>query len=310
MLEADALPAIELEGASGFFRLRHHLLLDHVGEQHVHVVAAEEDVIADGDALEHELAALVDRRDDGEVRGASADVDDEHDVARGDVLAPRVSPVGEPRVEGGLRLLEERQVLETGGIRGLRGELTRRGVEGRGHREHDALLREREVGVALGDDVVPRLDQVLEIAPRRLDRADALDVLRSAGREDRGAAIDGGMAEPALRARDHACRRIDAAGAGVLADDVRARLVPRQRLRAVTLMSDVEEGRQELARLDRPLSDELGDREHLRHGRLGGVVRGDRRIRDGAVGGAEIDPDDVTRRAHSSTSACATMRAS
>ena len=52
-----------------------------IGEREVHVVAAEQDVVADGDALERQLAALLAHGDQGEVGGAAADVADQDDVA-------------------------------------------------------------------------------------------------------------------------------------------------------------------------------------------------------------------------------------
>ena len=65
-----------------------------VRERQVHVVAAEQDVIADRDPLEGERAALLADRDQREVGGAAADVADEHDVADPDLARatlPRVA---------------------------------------------------------------------------------------------------------------------------------------------------------------------------------------------------------------------------
>jgi hypothetical protein len=267
-------------------------------------------VISNGDAFELKLTVLVRRRDDGEVARATADVHDEHDVARLHLLAPGIAFRGEPRIEGGLRLFEKREVLETRGIRRLRRELSRSGVERRGDGEDDVLFAEREIGIALGNDVVPSFDEVLEVTPRRLDGADALDILRCTRRKDRAATIDGRMTEPALRARDDARRSIDAARSRVLANDVLPLFVPRQCLGTIGLVRDVEEGRQELARLDRPLRDELRKGEDLRRNGDRRVF-GDLRIGERGVRRSEIDPHDVLRfAAHSSTSACATTRAS
>ena len=87
-----------------------------MGEGEVHVVAAEEDVIADGDTRELERALLLHRGDGGEVGGASADVDDEDHVAHLEVTAPVLTARGDPGVERGLRLFEQGQVLEAGGV--------------------------------------------------------------------------------------------------------------------------------------------------------------------------------------------------
>src|SRR6185295_7577779 len=88
--EGALLPGVEL---------RRRLPPHGVGEGEVHVVAAEEDVIADGDALELEIAARVLDGDEGEVGGAAAHVADEDDVARAQLLAPAIAGGGEPGVE-------------------------------------------------------------------------------------------------------------------------------------------------------------------------------------------------------------------
>ena len=68
------------------------LLPDHVREREVHVVPAEQDVVADSDADQIERAVLVDRGDRGEVGRPAADVDDEEHVARPDLFSP-ASPI-------------------------------------------------------------------------------------------------------------------------------------------------------------------------------------------------------------------------
>ena len=64
------------------------LARDDVREREVHVVAAEQDVVADRDAVQLEVAVALEHRDQREVAGAAADVDDEDDVARPHLLAP------------------------------------------------------------------------------------------------------------------------------------------------------------------------------------------------------------------------------
>ncbi len=62
-----------------------------VGQGEVHVVAAEQDVLADGEAVEGEVAVLLADADQGEVGGAAADVADEDDVADLHSLPPGVA---------------------------------------------------------------------------------------------------------------------------------------------------------------------------------------------------------------------------
>ena len=82
-------------------------------------------MIADGDADELEVAVFLDGRDGGEIGGAAADIDDEEDIARADLLAPGLACGVDPGVEGGLGLFEEGEVLEARGVRGFDGEVAR-----------------------------------------------------------------------------------------------------------------------------------------------------------------------------------------
>src|SRR4029077_1752736 len=97
-----------------------------------------------------------------------------------------------------------------------------------------------------------------------LDRRDLLDVLGCAKGQNPGPPIDAGVREPALRTRDHARRRVDAARASVLPDDEASFGVPGQRLRALALVGEVQERRQERLGLDLTLRDELRNGNDLR----------------------------------------------
>ena len=90
---------------------------DRVGEGEIDVVAAEQDVLADGHALELQFAVLFGDGDEREVGGAAADIDDEDEIAFVDALPP-VGMALDPGVEGGLRLFEQGEVFEAGGLGG------------------------------------------------------------------------------------------------------------------------------------------------------------------------------------------------
>ena len=149
-------------------------LLHDVRQRQVHVVAAEQDVIADRDALEREVAVALADRDQREVGGAAADVAHQHDVADAQLPAPAVARAVDPRVEGGLRLLEQRDVREAGGVRRLQRQLARHRVERRRHGEEDVLAFERERRVGGREARVPRPSQMPEVgATRRRPAASA-----------------------------------------------------------------------------------------------------------------------------------------
>jgi hypothetical protein len=111
--------------------------LDTAGEREVHVVAAEQQVIADGGALVRPRAPGLAHRDQREVRRAAADVEHQHRVPRRQLLLA----VGEPRVERRLRLLEQRRA-EPFAQRRLEGQLARHFVERRRNAQDEILVRE------------------------------------------------------------------------------------------------------------------------------------------------------------------------
>ena len=211
--ERAQLPRVELRAGGG------QLARDDVREREVHVVAAEQDVVADRDALQLEVALALEHGDQREVAGAAADVDDEDDVADLHLLAPAAAARLDPAVERGLRLFEQRQRPVAGGLGRLGGQLARGRVERGRDRDRDVLLGERRLGVR----VVPGFAQVLEVAHRRLERRDARHFGRRVARQDRRAPVDARVAEPALRARHEADRRRRAAAAREFADRVVAR---------------------------------------------------------------------------------------
>src|SRR3954470_21609606 len=89
-------------------------LLDDACEREVHVVAALQYVIANGDALEREVAVVLADEDQAEVGGAAADVAHQQQVAHAKRPAPGLARAVDPRVAGSLRLLEQGYAREAG----------------------------------------------------------------------------------------------------------------------------------------------------------------------------------------------------
>ena len=107
MPESVELPGVDL--VSGGLEP----LLRESREREVHVVAAEQDVLADRDALEGEIAVTLRDRDQAEVRGAATDVADEDQVSDGDATAPGVAEAVDPRIESSLRFLQQSHLRQT-----------------------------------------------------------------------------------------------------------------------------------------------------------------------------------------------------
>ena len=144
---------------SSFGSFGGQLLLEMPRQREIDVVAAQQDVLADGDALELQLARLFGDRDEREVGGAAADVDHQDQIAHLHALAPIGMPL-DPGVEGGLRLFEQQQVLVAGLFGGLQRQLACDRVERCRHCHQNFLLRKRRVGHFR----VPSGAQVFQIA--------------------------------------------------------------------------------------------------------------------------------------------------
>jgi hypothetical protein len=170
-------------------------------ERHVDVVAAEQQVLAHGDALEAQLSPAGAGGDEREVGRAAAHVDDQDERVCRDARAPVRLVSHEPGVEGGLRLLQQHHVREPCRPRGGERQLARHLVEGGGHGEDDVLLGQRR-----GETRVPRLAHVSQAARRGLDGRHAGHVVGRAPGEDRRRAVDGGVAEPRLGRGDEPTR--------------------------------------------------------------------------------------------------------
>ena len=289
--EQRVLCRVELRAAG-------QLRLDELRKRQVHVVAAEQQVFADGLADEAEFAPVLDGLDEAEVRRAAADVDDE--AARAGVQAVQLGGRVrcQPAVERGLRLLEQDDVLQPRLARGLHRQRAGHVVERRGHGQHDGQFLQAVVGVVLRHDVIPALDEVAQVARRDLDGREALHVRRGAPGDERRAAIDPRVTQPRLRRGDEPARHLTAVVAAELADDVLPRGVPRQDRRAgrqVVFAGEIEERGQQGPVAHVAGRDELGHGERAQFDAAVGARRaGQVEVGQRAVRRAEVDPDQVT----------------
>ena len=114
--QGDRLPGIELDALFG--ETAGHVM----GQGQVHVVAAHEQVIADRDPPQHQLALLLGGADERQIGRAAADVADQQRVAHGEPPPPALAGGGQPGVNGCLRLFEQHQIRrQPGGQGGLAG---------------------------------------------------------------------------------------------------------------------------------------------------------------------------------------------
>ena len=116
-----------------FFAFGGEPLIDRVSERQIHVVATQQDVVADGDTSERHVAVLGGHSNERKVGGAAADVHDQHHVAGLDLFAEAFAHLLNPRVERRLRFFNQRDVWQAGLLRGFHREVARGGIERRRH---------------------------------------------------------------------------------------------------------------------------------------------------------------------------------
>jgi hypothetical protein len=267
-------------------------LRDYAGKRQIDIIAAQQDMLADGDAVERQLAVAFGDGDEREIGGAAADIDDQDEVAHLHALAPIGVPL-DPRVERGLRLFEQGDIAISGLFGGFERQLARHRVEGCGHGYEYLLIHERRVRNLF----VPRVAQMLQVAAAGLHGRDLGDAFGRAEREQRRGAVHAGMREPRFGGRYHPAYIFDAALLRQAANHCRRIRIPRKSSRSggkIAGAGQVEERGQQRLIADLAGVHELRNGEQLHVGGREGVrVRADFRISERGVGGAQVDSDDV-----------------
>ena len=137
------------------------LLLQPSRERQIHVVAAQQDVLAHGDAAQRERTVLLADRDEAEVGGPASHVAHQDQVAHLHALAPGVALRGEPRVERRLGLFEEAHARQASLRRRPERQRPRLLVERGGHGHEHLLVGERRVVAPVR--VLPGASQVRQV---------------------------------------------------------------------------------------------------------------------------------------------------
>ena len=195
--------------------------LQRVGQRQVHVVAAEQDVLADADALQLQVAGVIGHGDQAEVGGAAADVAHQDDVAGLDRVAPLPASLRGPGVEGGLRFLQQRDVAQPGGLGRFGGQAARHLVERGGNRHDDLAVRQVPLPALRLHGMQEGVLEVLQVAARDIERRKLfLRTLRPPGQRAL-LRIDMRVGQPGLGRGDQAVGHQRAMVARELADDTR-----------------------------------------------------------------------------------------
>ena len=280
------LPGVEL------FALPGQLARHAVGQRQVHVVATEQDVLAHSHTLQRQVAITLQHGDEGQVGSAAAHIHDEDDVAVFHLLAPVATAGLDPAVQRGLRLFKQREVLVTRCLAGLGRQLARGRVERCGNGDGDVLRIKRGLGVGL----VPGPAQVRQVTDGGGQRRHTRHLGRRIGGQQRCAAVDTGVAQPAFGAADQADRCGRAPAAGEFAHHIAVGGTPGQDhvgSGQLTFVGQVQKRGQQRLGVHTGRPGELGNVQHaLRHrvAVTGAAVY----VRQGAVGGAQVNSNAIT----------------
>jgi len=256
-----------------------------ISQRQVHVVAANQQMVAHGLALQDQFPFFLGDFDQRKIRRPAADVTDQQHVVQFQRATPAVAQRIEPSIDGCLRFFQQQQAAWQAGSQGrFAGQIASRRVERCGHRQHDELVRQRHIGKRL----LPRGDQMFQVAACGGHRRDLGDARRRVPRQDLAAAIDSCMTQPRLGRTHRPLGDFGRLAASQFADSKIAACGPRQiehSLADLMLASQVQERRQRAQRLDRAGSHQLGNGQQL-DGRLLDIQR---RVSNHAVRRAQVD---------------------
>ena len=265
-------------------------LFDVAGESEIKVVAAEDEMFADGDAVEAEGAVFGGLcLNEGEVGGAAADIANKDGFAGAGGLSVGVVLFVHPVVEGGLGFFDEKDTREACEGGGADGEFAGDFIEGGGHGDDHILLFHGVGGVF----VVPGEAYVAEVAGADGGRRKAGDIVGGMPGKNIGGTVDATVAHPGFGGVDEACGGFGAVIACEEADEVGGGFIlPGQAQGGGVEFAAggfVVEGRERVARFNHGGCGKLGDEQIGDAIGIGeGIDKGGR-----GIGGAEVDADDI-----------------
>ena len=105
MPERNRLPRVELD------RLLLEAPVTEVRQGQVHVVAAHQDMVADRNTAQHQLALLLGDADQRQVGCAAAHVANQQHVTNVELAPPTIAPISQPGIDRRLRLFQQHYVV-------------------------------------------------------------------------------------------------------------------------------------------------------------------------------------------------------
>ena len=162
-------------------------------KRQVHIVAAQKNVIADGDTRELKIAVFLSDADERKIGCPSADIHDENDVSQFDLLAKTVSSLFQPRIKRRLRFFNQGDVFKTRDLGRLNRQLARCCIKAcRNSQYHLAVIAIRTLESPA---------DMFQVSRRCFDGRDLLHVGRRTPRQDLRRPVCTRIAQPAFRRR-------------------------------------------------------------------------------------------------------------
>jgi len=283
-------PGVELA------RFAKDLGFDVAGEREIHVIAAEHQMFSNREAVEAQAFVPPADSNDGKIRGASADVANQYHLTFLHPVFPVGFMLGQPGIKGSKGFFDENHPRQTG-LGGCRhGEFPGDLIKRRRYREDDQLFFETIPATTAGNGFIPDFPQVLQVTGAGLNRRNLVHIGTHGPGQDRRDTIYPSVAEPGFGGGHQAAGNQGSLLAGEFTDYVSPFRVPRQAgaaWRQFMGTGKIEKRgenrspphfprRCQLRNLEKP--DMAG----------GGLSTGEIDVSHGRIGGAEVDPDDIT----------------
>ena len=270
--------------------ITHQLFLNVMGEGKVEVVAAKDQVIADGHSVKPDFVILVTPNvNQREVGRPAADVTYEDLLPGCDVFFPVVSMRVHPRVERCLWFFNQYNAMQPGSFCRSHRQFASDLVERSRNRQHDILLFEWCVRMFR----VPGFSNVADVSRADFYRRKRLHVSRPVPGQQSRSTIDSRMAQPRLCRRDQSPRHCTSMIPREDANSERWLVIvvpwqPQSAFRKFSFGWLIVKRGKSLTPFDLSSSDRLSDREDINRP----VVVARFYITDRAVGCSQVDSHD------------------
>ena len=231
-------------------------------QREVHVVAAEQQVVADGETLQTQFSVNLVDRHQRQVGRAATDINHQQHVAGGQHVSPIIGMRGQPAVNGCLRFFQQHEVVgQTRFDRRLASQLPGRRVKRSGNGQHHLLIAQRRIGVSR----MPSGGQVRQESLRAIESRYLGHFRRRLPRQHRLGTADTSVTEPTLGRHDNALRILRRLLPRIVAGNTAGRIIDQRCFQRFdfAFAGQIQERWKRNPRFDLSRPDQLGNRQQL-----------------------------------------------